>query len=428
VSDGPPFGFGTSPGDSPDDPDRPSGADNPLASLFGAMGGDANDLGSVLHRLGDLFSWRGGPVNWDLAKDVAQQAIDAVPDGDPAVSEADAAAVTDAVRIGEVWLDSATALPAGAIATEAWTRKQWLDATQPMWAELTEPVATKVVAAMGQAVPGEMAAMAGPLLGMFGQVGGVLFGAQLGQALGSLSLEVVGSTDIGLPLGPRGHAGLVPAGVRAFGEGLGVPDDEVRIFLALREAAHHRLFQHVPWLRAHLLDAVAAYARGIHVDTEALEAAVRDLDPNDPEALQRALAGGPDGGLLSAQPSPEQASALARLETALALVEGWVDEVVAAAAEGHLPAAGALRETVRRRRAVGGPAEQTFATLVGLELRPRRSREAAALWAALRDARGVDGRDALWAHPDLMPSTDDLDDPGAFVTREEPDLPGLGDL
>jgi putative hydrolase len=424
VSERPPFGFGSSPGD---DPDRPDAADNPLAGLFGSMG-DANDLGSVLHRLGDLFSWRGGPVNWDLAKDVAQQAIGATPADDPEVNEADRAAVADAVRLAEVWLDGVTSLPAGAVAADAWTRKQWLEATQPMWAELTEPVATKVIEAMGQAVPADMAAVAAPLVGMFGQVGGVLFGTQLGQALGSLASEVVGSTDIGLPLGPRGHAALLPAGVRAFGEGLGVPDDEVRIFLALREAAHHRLFEHVPWLRATLLDAVAAYARGIHVDTEALEAAVRDLDPSDPEALQRALASGPEGGLLSPQPSADQSAALARLETMLALVEGWVDEVVATAAVGHLPGAGALRETVRRRRAVGGPAEQTFATLVGLELRPRRSRDAATLWAALREARGVDGRDAVWAHSELMPSAADLDDPAGFVTRDEQDLPGLRDL
>jgi putative hydrolase len=133
--------------------------------------------------------------------------------------------------------------------------------------------------------------------------------------------------------------------------------------------------------------------------------------------VQRALTGGADGGLLVLQPSPEQEAALARLETALALVEGWVDELANAAAVEHLPKAAALREAVRRRRAVGGPAEQTFATLVGLELRPRRLREAAALWAKLQDVRGVDGRDALWGHPDLLPSAADLDDPDAFVKR-----------
>jgi putative hydrolase len=122
-------------------------------------------------------------------------------------------------------------------------------------------------------------------------------------------------------------------------------------------------------------------------------------------------------GVFELQPTAAQQAALARLETALALVEGWVDAVVDAAARGPLPSAPALRETVRRRRASGGPAEQTFATLVGLQLRPRRLREAAALWAAVAEARGIEGRDALWAHPDLLPGPDDLDDPAAFLAR-----------
>ena len=81
----------------------------------------------------------------------------------------------------------------------------------------------------------------------------------------------------------------------------------------------------------------------------------------------------------------------------------------------RLPQADALAEAIRRRRASGGPAERTFATLVGLELRPRRLREAAAIWRGLTDARGVDGMDALWAHPDLLPTAEDLEDPDAFV-------------
>ena len=93
-----------------------------------------------------------------------------------------------------------------------------------------------------------------------------------------------------------------------------------------------------------------------------------------------------------------------RLETALALVEGWVDEVTATAALPHLPHAVALREMIRRRRAAGGPAEQTFATLVGLELRPRRSRDAAALWAQIARDGGTTARDAVWDHPDLLPT------------------------
>jgi hypothetical protein len=72
---------------------------------------------------------------------------------------------------------------------------------------------------------------------------------------------------------------------------------------------------------------------------------------------------------------------------------------------------------LRRRRAAGGPAEHTFATLVGLELRPRRSREAAALWAQIAQSEGIPAREAVWAHPDLLPTAADLDDPGGYAGR-----------
>jgi putative hydrolase len=262
----------------------------------------------------------------------------------------------------------------------------------------------------GEALPPELRGLLSgplPLAGVMSQVGGIVFGAQVGQALSALAADVLASSEVGIPLGP---SALLPANLAAFAQGLEVPPDEVRLYVALREAAHQRLFVHVPWLRAHLYDAVDAYGRGIEVDPGTLERAITSFDPTDPAAAQEALS----GGLFDIPPTPAQQAALERLETALALVEGWVDQVVDAAAGGRLPHAAQLRETVRRRRASGGPAEETFASLVGLQLRPRRLREAAALWARIAQERGVEGRDALWAHPDLLPTSADLDDPLAW--------------
>jgi len=165
------------------------------------------------------------------------------------------------------------------------------------------------------------------------------------------------------------------------------------------------------------LNAVETYARGIKVDREAVEEAFGRIDPSNPESMRDAQL----EGVFSSDDSPSQQAALARLETALALVEGWVCHVVDRASAGRLPEAVRLAETFRRRRAAGGPAEQTFAALVGLELRPRRLREAAAIWTALAEHRGIAGRDALWDHPDLLPTDDDFADPEAFA-RAEPDL------
>jgi putative hydrolase len=432
-------GQGSSGSGGPSDPDPGTGGPFGAQGPFGAMG-NPQQFADALRQFADLLSYRGGPVNWDLAKNVARHAIAAA--GDPSVLEAQRREITEAVRLADLWLDEATAFPSGIRKIEAWSRSEWLEATFPIWAKLFDPIAAKGVEAMsgmlnidpaqlGEDVPEEMRQALGALSGgagglgglaglsgMMRQIGGAMIGSQTGTALGELAREVVGSSDIGLPLGPEGVAALLPAGVAQFGQGLSVDAGEVRLFLALREAAHQRLFAHVPWLRGHLLGAVEQYASGITVDMARLQEAIPDVDITNPEALRDALAG---EGLFRPEDTPAQQAALVRLETALALVEGWVATVVSGAARDRLSHAEALAEAIRRRRATGGPAERTFATLVGLELRPRRLREAAAIWQGLTEARGIDGRDALWSHPDLLPAADDLENPDTFV-HGQPEL------
>ena len=245
-------------------------------------------------------------------------------------------------------------------------------------------------------------------------VGGTLFAMQLGQVVGQLAAEVVSGGDIGIPLsdGDQRQAVIVPQNVDAFGAGLDIPLDEVRIYLSVRELAHARLFRHAKWLRLQLISQITDFAHGIHVDTEQIENLATQFDPSNPDELRDAVT----SGALIPPKSEEQLAALARLETQLALIEGWVD-VVTASATTRLPKSGAIAETVRRRRASGGPAESAFATLVGLELRPRRLREAAAMWQKISDAVGADARDALWAHPDVLPTAEDIDDPTALIAR-----------
>jgi putative hydrolase len=455
----PPFGFNV-PGDPGDDPRGGSGGqggagggqpgqggEGGVDGPFGPGGplGDPQQLADALRQFADLMAYQGGAINWDLAKNIARQTVAAK--GDPSVLANERTEIAEAIRLGDLWLEDATTLPSGVRSATAWSRSEWVEATMPVWTTLCEPIAERAVDTMSgllsvsqddlEDLPPEMRSMMSALagggaggLGGFGglgemmrRIGGMMVGGQAGAAVGALAEEIISSSDIGLPIGPEGTAALLPAGVAAFGSGLSVPVEEVRLFVALREAAHHRLFSHVPWLRARLLGAVEDYARGIKVDAEALRDAMPQIDPSNPEALNEALSG---AALFSPEDSPEQKMALARLESLLALVEGWVATVAADAAKNRLPQAEALAEAIRRRRATGGPAERTFATLVGLELRPRRLREAAAIWRGLTDARGVEGRDEIWGHPDLLPTADDLDDPDAFVqSKPEFDISDL---
>jgi putative hydrolase len=400
---------------------------------FGPFGGqhepgDPDDLAGkipLFAELQRLLSGSGGPVNWDLAR---QLAITGLAAGHRPITGADRSAVTEAVRLADLWLDEATDLPSGVSAIEAWSQVDWVEKTIGAWSALCDPVASRVVAAMSSAIPPEIAEQAGPMAPMMKQLGGMMFGAQLGQGIAALAGEVVSSSEVGLPLGPTGTAALVVGNLDQLAKDLERPVADVRLFLALNEAAHQRLFGHVPWLRQQLIEAVDAYGRGIVIDPDAISAALGDIDPTNPESMQQALT----SGLFEPKNTDAQDSALRRLETLLALIEGWVDAVTFAAARDRLPGADALAEAMRRRRASGGPAEQTFATLVGLDLRPRRLRDAASLWGALGQLHGNSTRDSLWSHPDLLPTAEDLDDPLSYASNygKAPELsvPDLADF
>jgi putative hydrolase len=436
------------PEQQPVDPDEPDfeamlasllgSADNPeVAKALGAMGIDKNDpatVGMLGAQLKALFSASGPaePFNLELATDVARKTVAA--QGDSSVGDAARRQVEEAVHIAGLWLDAVTDMTAPNGLVHAWSRAEWVDQTMPMWRRLVEPVAegvsTAVVAAlrsqMGQlgagdepvAIPGVPSgispdALVSQMEPILARMSGSMFGAQVGQAVGTLAGDLVSGTDVGLPLVPDHGIAMLPANIGAFAEGLEVDLVEVRLYLAVREAARVRLFAEVAWLGPQLVAAVQSYARDISIDTEGIESALQSIDPADPEAMQSALA----SSLFTPEPSPAQRSALTQLETYLALVEGWVDVVADRATRSHLPHTAALGEAVRRRRASGGAAEQVFSQLVGLELRPRRLRDAANLWAALESKGGAAARDGAWAHPDVAPTAADLDDPLGFVDR-----------
>ena len=358
------------------------------------------------------------------------------------------------MQLAEHWLDQVTSLPAGTAGTRVWSRAQWIEETLPVWKQLVEPVAERITSAMGEAVGGAvgelgvpenpeaaglppgMGDMLGnlfggagggagggnPLGGMLKQMGTAMFGSQVGQALASLAGEVVSGSDIGLPLGPEGKAVLLPANVDAFAEGLEIDIEQVRLYLALREAAYQRLFSHVPWLKPRLLGAVEEYARGITVDASkfselAQQAEQMDLTNLDPSQLENMLGGGglfTAGGLPGAEGGAGPAGDPARAGRGLGGRGG-----------ARRGGSGRCRRRTRCARRCGAGARPA-----ARRSRPSRpwwawscGRGGCAtpprLWASLADARGLEGRDAVWSHPDLLPTSADLDDPDGFVHGRE---------
>jgi putative hydrolase len=386
-----------------------------LSALQNALGGeggiqfDPSMMAALSQQLQNAFG--GDP--WE---NTLRQALHIANKEGQGITDGSRHSLVDAFGLANLWLGEATTISELSETPKAMTRGEWVEKTLPVWREIAEPVSTSIADALTSAldtqVPEDMRdAIQGAGKLMRG-LGSSVFAAQFAQVLGNLSLEVLSGGDVGIPVLPAGTAAVVPQNLTAFGEGLEIPEDQITLYLATRELAYARLYRHAKWLHLQVMSQITDFARGVTVDVDALEDVASRLDPSNPEELRAAI----EGGALLPTQTEAQREALARLENIIAMIDGWVD-VVTSDATSRLPDGARLAEAARRRRAVGGPAEDALGALVGLKLRPRRMREASAMWRKVTDAVGASARDSLWDYPDLLPSAADIDDPTALIER-----------
>ena len=360
-----------------------------------------------------------GPINLALAKNIALGRT-RVDQSDTTVTAEDSDRVARVMSEANLWLDTVCAFDPAPGQTEALTRAGWIEGSIDAWVQFASPVAQAVSEALTSVISqrfqgfdqGEISGMfAGPVpiplpdnlkdpTTLMRLLGNTSFAMQLGQAAGELAKEVRGGFDQGIPLLKNPAGALIPQNIKAYAKSLELDLDEVTRYMALKEAAHARLYAAVPWLMPRFEALIGKYARGVSIDLDAVEDQLRDAEQINPESIAGAI----NLSNVGIEDTPEQKEALHSLGDLLALVDGWVDCVVWNAGMAHLPHLEQLREMTRRERAVGGPAEQTFESLLGLHLHPKRLREAADLWERITAEEEVQGRDGHWSHPDLLPS------------------------
>jgi putative hydrolase len=370
-------------------------------------------------------------AGFEGAKQIARNLV--VQAGDASVNENEKTATNKAVSLAQTWLDAVTSFPAHTTQSFAWSRSEWIETTMPIWQRLVEPIAKKVQGNLGtnleglvqgEGLPPEMMAMITPMMEALKPMSTAMFNMQVGNGIGELAKDVLSSNEIGLPLTNFLIPALLPRNIREFAQGINLEESEVLLFLSIREAAASRLFANTGWLGPRLLGAIEEYAQGIGINTEKINQAMQEIDPMNPESLQQILG----AGVFEAELTTGQKNALNRIEFLLALIEGWVEQVALTAAKGKLTNLVALKETMRRRRAAGGPAEKTFSALMGLQLRPKLNREAADFFEKYSQLKSNEDRDQLWSHPDLLPSPEQLENVEEFIAQQMPlDLSKLED-
>lgn len=432
-----PFGF--TPGNS-DDSNEPvdfaammQQMQQQIQEQFSKLGINASGFGGSTEAL---------PKN--LVRDTAKKFATA--QGSAPIGANDVSDIEQAFSIAELWLNDATFFPQSPnTGNVALARTDWVDSTLAGWQTTVEPLATGLSSAIGELLnqaQGDATSLGsenllgnehmqlpiGMISALLNSFIGSLIATQLGQAIGGLAGKVTGAHDVGLPLIDAAYPTLVPQNIKEWATDLDIPMDEVRIFHALREAAIARLFAHNPWLVSYIRTAITDYGKGINIDMEAIQDQAQrafesgeGFDPSNPESFTIAL----NDGIFTPQETPAQRAALTKLETALALIDGWSEEVVALAAGERLPNIAALQETLRRRRATSAPAQQLFSSLLGLQVSPRLAREATAFWKQVRELKDVESRDRVWSG--ILPTADDLLTPESFLKSLEipDDLSGL---
>jgi putative hydrolase len=437
--------FGFTPGGAGDS----DGSEEPVdfAAMMAQMQQQIQEQFSMLGINGPGFTGSDEALPKSIVRDVAKKFTSS--QSSAPVGESDLSQIQQAFSIAETWLNEAVLFPqtpqTPQTGNAALARTDWIDATLSGWQSAVEPLATGLSTAIGelldQASLGEdesdshsneensaLAIPVGMISMLLKSFIGSLIATQLGQAIGGLAGKVTGAHDVGLPLLEPAYPALVPQNIREWSTDLDIPLDEVQIFHALREASVARLFSNNPWLVSYIRTAITDYGKGINIDMEAIqEQAQRAIDesggfdPTNPESLNIAL----NSGIFTPQETPAQRAALTKLETSLALIDGWCEEVVALAAGNRLPNLNALQETLRRRRATSAPAQQLFSSLLGLQVSPRLTREATAFWTQVRQLKDIAGRDQIWSG--ILPTADDLLTPESFLKSLEipDDLSGL---
>ena len=427
-----PFGF--TPGNS-DDPNEPVD----FAAMMEQMQQQIQEQFSKLGINGAGFTGSTEALPKNIVRDTAKKFTTA--QGSSPIGANDVSEIEQAFSIAELWLNEATFFPQSPnTGNPALARTDWVDTTLAGWQTNVEPLAIGLSAAIGellnQASLGEGDITSdeqpqipvGMISALLNSFIGSLIATQLGQAIGGLAGKVTGAHDVGLPLVESAYPTLVPQNIKEWATDLDIPMDEVRIFHALREAAVARLFAHNPWLVAYIRTAITDYGKGINIDMDAIQEQAQrafesgnGFDPSNPESFTIAL----NDGIFTPQESPAQRAALTKLETVLALIDGWSEEVVALAAGDRLPNIASLQETLRRRRATSAPTQQLFSSMLGLQVSPRLAREATVFWKQVRELKDVESRDRIWSG--ILPTAEDLLTPESFMKSLEipDDLSGL---
>jgi coenzyme F420 biosynthesis associated uncharacterized protein len=343
-------------------------------------------------------------VDWSLARQVARLAAGG--GGEPGPDPDLAAVCSEMERHVAAYtrLRLATPVPG----PELLSRADWAAVNLDALAGLLDPVAERLEQRME---------FAGPLAGALKAGASATLAAEAGLVMGYVSTRVLGQYELSLLGGDAPPRLLfVSPNLRKAVRELEVDPEAFHRWICAHELTHVFQFQGVPWLREHMSGMVREYLSNVDVRIE--RGAAGGL-PSIPD-LSRLVETFREGGLAALVQTREQRALMARVQAAMAVIEGYSEHVMDAIAREAISGHEKLREAMDARRRSRSAPERIVERLLGLDFKLRQYELGKRFCDAVTDAAGIAGLNRVWESPEALPTPAELEAPEAWLERVGP--------
>jgi coenzyme F420 biosynthesis associated uncharacterized protein len=244
--------------------------------------------------------------------------------------------------------------------------------------------------------------------------GGVL-AIEAGAVSGFLAGRVLGQYEFPV-LEPEKPARLlfVAPNLAQAANALEAPGDQMLRWVALHEMTHALQFGGVPWLRAHLAGMLRDLLGALEIDPRTL---LRVPDVTDVKKLLDRVR---DDGLAMVVVGSANRDVLDRVQSFMAVLEGYAEHVMDAVGVTVLDDLPALRSALQRRRRDRSGLLKLLERLIGMDLKLRQYEQGKAFCDGVVARAGIAGLNRVWSAPEAMPTIPELSDPAAWLRRTEP--------